>query len=83
MLEIKEKFQDYKNKVKEQFKKENIKKNAKNCISDSYIYLGLFTYWFGYNSNLALNSIIWPAQVEVIVAPNTRDLLNGIIGIPR
>lgn len=37
---------------------------------------------FGYAFNFGMGSIIWPKQVEMIVKPGSKELFNGIVGIP-
>jgi hypothetical protein len=68
--------------MKKIYEKYFTKENLKSKSLEMNTYLGLFSYWFGYHSNLALTSIIWPAQIELIVSPGQKELLNGIVGIP-
>jgi MFS family permease len=55
---------------------------ARMCFSSSMPYLGLGVFQMGYAFNLCLSATIWPKQIEMIVQPGTKELWNGIIGIP-
>lgn len=62
--------------------KNEINPTFKEYAMSTIPYTAIGACIFGYSFNFGMGSIIWPKQVEMIVTPGTKELYNGIVGIP-